>query len=468
MLPFFKTVSKRLGIIPGILFIVCFLTIGQALADVGIVAVDLLNLRPQPGIKAPPIKVLTRGSQVQILEKKGNWLRVRHDKITGYIRNLPKFLHILTIDEISKDEDNFTRLEKVSEKIDKKIVKSKAEIKTCTEKEQSVLGRLNTIEQMVMGVRNRISNLRDELSILDERLTENLQLTDNFSKKITSLYDYAKKRLVALYKMNQLDTLSILVSADSLSDLFFRKKALEMIYVHDEAMRNQLILEQAYLWELMEQLSFQREAKQELEQKLSAEINKLSEEKENRAQLLVKIRTKKSLEFAALEAFEQAAIYIEERIKRLEQDTIGSKDEIYQPEKPFSAFKGLLKLPVNGRIILGFGPYRDKKLDVENFSNGINIQAEFGEPIHAVSDGRIIFSSWFKTYGNMIIIDHGFHFYTVYAHAQELFKAKGDEVKSREVIATVGDTGSISGPKLHFEVRHHGKPVDPAGWINKG
>jgi murein hydrolase activator len=67
----------------------------------------------------------------------------------------------------------------------------------------------------------------------------------------------------------------------------------------------------------------------------------------------------------------------------------------------------------------------------------------------------------------MLIIDHGDHYYTVYAHLEEVFKIKGDRVEKDEVIATVGDSGSLMGPGLHFEVRHHGKPMDPLQWIKK-
>jgi septal ring factor EnvC (AmiA/AmiB activator) len=68
----------------------------------------------------------------------------------------------------------------------------------------------------------------------------------------------------------------------------------------------------------------------------------------------------------------------------------------------------------------------------------------------------------------MIIIDHGKNYYTVYAHLEEAFKAKGDVVQTGEVIATAGDTGSMTGAKLYFEVRHHGKPVNPIEWFKKG
>ena len=68
----------------------------------------------------------------------------------------------------------------------------------------------------------------------------------------------------------------------------------------------------------------------------------------------------------------------------------------------------------------------------------------------------------------LVIIDHGNNYHTVYAHLEEVFKTTGDLVKTGEVIATVGDTGLISGVTLHFEIRHHGKPLDPLHWLKHG
>ena len=125
-------------------------------------------------------------------------------------------------------------------------------------------------------------------------------------------------------------------------------------------------------------------------------------------------------------------------------------------------------MPVKGRIISFFGPFKNKKFNVINFQSGIKIKADRGEPIRSVSGGHVLYASWFKGYGNMIIIDHGDSYYTVYAHLQELFKKKGDRVNTGEDIATLGDAGSMIGPVLHFEVRHHGKPENPLAWLKKG
>ena len=78
------------------------------------------------------------------------------------------------------------------------------------------------------------------------------------------------------------------------------------------------------------------------------------------------------------------------------------------------------------------------------------------------------FAEWLKGYGNLMIINHGENYYSLYAHVEEVFKKTGEKVQTGEVIATAGDTGSIKGLCLHFELRHHGKPINPLKWLKKG
>ena len=99
-------------------------------------------------------------------------------------------------------------------------------------------------------------------------------------------------------------------------------------------------------------------------------------------------------------------------------------------------------------------------------SNGIDIGVPEGTSIVAVYAGQVLYTGWFRGYGNLIIVDHGGEYYTLYAHAAEIRVKEGDEVKQGQPIATVGDTGSLQGPLLYFEVRHAGRPQDPAQWLS--
>ena len=124
-------------------------------------------------------------------------------------------------------------------------------------------------------------------------------------------------------------------------------------------------------------------------------------------------------------------------------------------------------MPVEGPIVTSFGKYKHPTFNVYHFQSGIDIQAKEGSPIRAVYDGKVVYAGWFKGYGNIIIIDHGEGYYTLSAHALSLSKEVGTVVKSDEIVGVVGNTGSLKGPGLYFEIRHHGKPIDPAGWLEQ-
>ena len=125
-------------------------------------------------------------------------------------------------------------------------------------------------------------------------------------------------------------------------------------------------------------------------------------------------------------------------------------------------------MPVQGEIISKFGPQNGGDYKSFTFQSGIDIKVDRGEPVRSVFHGKVMFAEWFRGYGNLMIINHGENYYTLYAHLEEFFKTRGDMVEAGEVIATAGDTGSIKGLCLHFEVRFHGEPVNPLKWLKKG
>ncbi|HUB85692.1 MAG TPA: M23 family metallopeptidase, partial [Rhizomicrobium sp.] len=113
--------------------------------------------------------------------------------------------------------------------------------------------------------------------------------------------------------------------------------------------------------------------------------------------------------------------------------------------------------PVTGRIIQGFGNTGDGQRN-----DGINIAAPAGTPIHAAADGTVSYAgNELKGYGNLILIKHDNGFVTAYAHANSIGVARGQHVAKGDVIGTVGSTGDVDQPQLHFEVREGMKPVDP-------
>nr|WP_241263348.1 peptidoglycan DD-metalloendopeptidase family protein [Parahaliea mediterranea] len=95
---------------------------------------------------------------------------------------------------------------------------------------------------------------------------------------------------------------------------------------------------------------------------------------------------------------------------------------------------------------------------------GVNIPAEPGSTVRAIHHGRVVYADWFRGSGLLLIVDHGDGYMSLYAHNQSLLREVGEWVQAGTPVGTVGDSGGLERPALYFEIRHQGKPVDPAGW----
>jgi murein hydrolase activator len=473
VLSFSKTVFKIIGYAAvGVIIILQSLTVCVAQSDeIGIVTANKLNLRSQPGIESPSLGLISKGATVRILEHHHKWLKILHEGQTGYIRNLKQYVNIISEDRtkktvITKKKNDGSKRE--ASHISQEIEKETKALLRFAKRETSIVNSLNDIDLILDKTTRKASSLKKELAGFEKDIIKAANTSKELEEKIKTSEEYASKRLAALYKLNWLGEIYVLASAQSMYDLFHRKKVLEQVLAYDENIWQNLLDNKEKLEKLLMELKEKKKEKLAIEADLEQQIKIMSRERQNRSQLLEDIRNKKSLTLAALESLKQAAKELDHTVISLKPETDLSEPEKNVSIKRFSALKGLLNMPVKGKIISLFGPHRNKKFNVINFQSGIEIKADRGEPIRAVYKGRILYARWFKGYGNMIIIDHGNNYYTIYAHAQEIFASKGDTVEMGEVVATVGDSGSMIGPSLHFEVRYHGKPVDPLKWIKKG
>jgi septal ring factor EnvC (AmiA/AmiB activator) len=359
-------------------------------------------------------------------------------------------------------------LHKRKKHISREIEKGRQDVTAITSRESDIIKHLNQVELALNTSRKRTADLKSEIGKLAHMIENASMASKKLRNQIHANEDYVSGRLVALYKMNRLGKFYLLASAESMNEFIQRKAGLERILAYDEKIRGDLVKNQAELKKMLKRLDAHKALKSARAAEYQEQTRLMSRERSTRTKLLVDIRKQKALELAAIHSLARAAEDLEHKIKLLNTKKSEAVPDRNISQLAFSAHKGLLIMPVKGKIINLFGPYKNPKYNVTNFRSGIDIKADHGEPIRSVFKGKVIYSNWFKGYGNMIIIDHGNSYYTVYAHMEETFKSKGDEVIAGEVIATVGDTGSMRGAKLYFEVRHHGKPMNPLKWLQKG
>lgn len=117
---------------------------------------------------------------------------------------------------------------------------------------------------------------------------------------------------------------------------------------------------------------------------------------------------------------------------------------------------------MNGELTNQFGGLR---LNGKVTWKGLFIRSSIGENVKAIANGQIVFADWLRGFGNLVIIDHGAGYMSLYGGNENILKRVGDTIKSRDAIATVGNSGDNADPGLYFELRHKGKPFNPLDWI---
>ena len=134
----------------------------------------------------------------------------------------------------------------------------------------------------------------------------------------------------------------------------------------------------------------------------------------------------------------------------------------FRSDRPFSSLKGALRLPVAGELMNHFGDPREGG----GLSwKGVFIRAAQGSVVKAIAAGQVVFAEWLRGFGNLIIVDHGEGYMSLYSNNESVYKQVGERVQPGDAIATVGNSGGQSETGLYFEMRHQSRPVNPLLWV---
>jgi len=359
------------------------------------------------------------------------------------------------------------RLREEADALQLNLREKESELERTARQQEDILTALDRTNQVLQRHQRQAAALSEEMEELDEKITSTQAALEDMARRIDSLRAFLSRRLVALYKTNRLGALHVLAPADSVVEVLKRKAALERILAHDEQARQTMAAQHAELQELQTQLLRHQEEKRVSMAEYERQAAAAQTERSRRESLLARIRDRQEVQRAAIDALKEAARELDREIQDLSRQS-ERRTLRPPPAKPLAASKGLLIFPVKGKIRHSFGPYRHPRLNLQAFRSGIEIEADRGEPVRAVHAGTVLYASWFKAYGNIIVIDHGDNYYTVYAHLEDVFKSVDNRVESGDVVATVGDSGAMGVAGLYFEIRHHDRPLDPMEWLQKG
>jgi len=340
----------------------------------------------------------------------------------------------------------------------------KARIDAEARKESTVLSSLTRInlnkslvEKELAAQNVELERGRSELAAIQANIR---QIRARIDRERASI----EKTLVTLYKFGRVDFFQFLLQARDMESYASESKHLALLA------RSQDQVVTAFLASLEEL----RAAESTLESKqrdlaamaraASLKRQELATEARKSAALVQEIRRNRETYKQTLAELSESA----EELQKLMAKIISQEWVLPAAFVPLYEVRGRLPWPIEGRVITSFGFEKHPDFNTVVMNKGVEIAPAKGRSLIAsVHSGKVVYADYFQGYGNLLIVDHGMTYYTLYGHCSEFLAAVGDMVRAGQPVAVVGDTGSLKGECLYFELRYKTKALDPLQWLKR-
>jgi len=328
--------------------------------------------------------------------------------------------------------------------------------------ERALLERLEESDRLSSALTAAVNAARRDAEEAREQAIRFEALSREAKARLEKTRVAMSRRVVALYKAGEVGPVRFLFASETVPELLARASALQTFVEYDTR------LVRSYRESLAEYEQRETEARiasvvrDQAAARLSKRADELGQERRHRRQLLASVREDRTRERGLLVELEKAARALEETLSAL-----GDSNDAGPAVAGggFARRRGRLAPPLDAPIRLPFGRVVDETFGTTTFRKGVEFEAAGGETVRAVASGAIRFAGWFRGYGKLVIVDHGDDWFTVVSHLQDTFVEVGDTVGQGDTLGSVGDTGSLTGPSLYFEIRHGSEPQDPADWL---
>jgi septal ring factor EnvC (AmiA/AmiB activator) len=343
------------------------------------------------------------------------------------------------------------------------IDESRSRVAAYEREERGVLEVLEAIEHSAALLEADVARARAHAAEAREELALREAEAEGVADRLIVLERAMSARAVALYRAGELGALPILFSAGDLREFLTRVQTLRRLLSHDASLLARYRQARRSL-DAARALAAGAAAESEQAQRVLDEREaELLEEGERKRELARRLRWSRSRERHALAELETAARALEEAVAALPEQALAPPAGT--PSAPFASLRGSLPSPVAGDVSRGFGRVVDTEFRTATFRKGVEFDVPVGTPVHAVADGRVRYAGRFRGYGNTVIVDHGDHYFTVSAHLSEIGVAVGDWLTAGARIGASGESGSLTGAQLYFEVRRGADALDPSEWL---
>ncbi len=359
------------------------------------------------------------------------------------------------------------------QRVKREMREKKKELKRADRKERSILSDLDRIDRDIQAGKSDLAEQQKQLAEAEAALQDVEKRSSDVNSRLSVLKKQYAERVRAFYKMSRNGSGNVILASGTLSDSFARVKYVSTVLERDRLLMQEYGRSLDSLAALQEESTRKKAAASDRKRSVEAKRTDLEARKRKKGTLLTSVRQEKGLYEQTLRELEESSVSLWALVKKEEQEKKAAKAAAARPAAPVpparaaASDKNRLPWPLEGKVITRFGMQRHPQFGTMVFRRGIEIEAHEGEPVRAVSDGLVAYADWYKGYGKLVIVEHAPGFYTLYGNLSRLELAKGDRVVKGQEIGLAGDTGSLKGSKLYFEIRRNGEAQDPLVWLAK-
>ena len=351
------------------------------------------------------------------------------------------------------------------ERIQAAIAASRERVAAYEREQRGLLEAVEAIDESLSLLRVEATRARKAAEDARVELAETERTMYDAAERLAALERAMSARAVALYRAGELGTLRLLFSAGGLRDFFSRVQTLRRLLRHDSELIARHREQTRVLEEARVRATEANRVATAAEATLVRRTDELDAERGRKRALASQLGRSRALARGALTELEIAGRALEETVAAWRGGGPEAAAAPVPEGPPFPSLRGRLPDPVHGAVLGHFGRVLAPDARSATFRKGVVWEAPVGTPVQAVAAGRVRYAGRFRGYGNVVILDHGADHFTVSAHLDRIDVRLGDPVAPGTPIGTVGETGSLEGPQLYFEIRRGANALDPAEWL---
>ncbi|MGA2361471.1 MAG: peptidoglycan DD-metalloendopeptidase family protein [Candidatus Aminicenantales bacterium] len=370
----------------------------------------------------------------------------------------------LLLAQSSAPKQDLSDFEKRLAKINGQISELRGKIEAEALKESSVLSNLARInlnkalvEREIAAWNVQMEKARAELNGIQGNVRD---LKANLERDNAAI----EKTLVTLYKFGRLNFFHFMLQARDFEAYTTESKRLTLLARYQEDTVAAYLKTLAEFGEAEGRLAAKKKDVAEILRETSLKKQELEAEQRKYSDLVQEIRRNRQTHEQAIRELRDSAEQLQVMMKKIADEQWALPSAFV----PLYERRGKLPWPLEGRVITSFGLQRHPRFNTIVMNNGVEIApAKDKSLILAVHAGKVAFADYFQGYGNLLILDHGMTYYTLYGHCSQFLVNVGDMVRADQPVALVGDSGSLNGECLYFEVRYKTKALDPLQWLKR-